>query len=581
MNNDRTIPTAESQDLATQTIKINGEEISRTYQVMNLIVTKEINRISSARLVLTDGEASSSDFPASNSDLFVPGNEIEILAGYHSDEEIVFKGIVIKQSIKIRTEGASKLIVECRDAGFKTASGRKSKYFYESTDAEIIEEILGDYDLETDVSTTSVTHAELVQYDTTDWDFIISRAEVNGLVCLIDDGKVTLLPPEISDDPELTLEYGATLLEFDGEIDARNQFSAIKSKSWDPVNQEILEVEGNAPDVTPNGNISGDELAENIGLNEYVMPFGGGISEQALQSWADSRLLQDRLSKVRGRAKFQGVPFIKPTSTVALQGVGERFNGNCFVSGVRHTITNGQWTTDIQFGLDPEWFAKKVKMTERFDIPLNTVKGLQIGVVVQLEDDPDGEDRVLVTLPIIDPQEEGVWARLSCLDAGNERGTFFRPEVNDEVIVGFVNDDPLNAVILGMLHSSGRPTPQAITAENNEKGYITRSELKFLFDDDKKSITMETPAGKKVVIDEDSGSIMIEDENNNKVLLDDSGVTIESGSDLNLKASGDINLEGANISAVAQQNFVGEGSLGAELTSSATVTVQGSLVQIN
>ena len=73
----------------------------------------------------------------------------------------------------------------------------------------------------------------------------------------------------------------------------------------------------------------------------------------------------------------------------------------------------------------------------------------------------------------------------------------------------------------------------------------------------------------------------MEDENGNKVLLNSDGITIESASDLNLVAGGDINIEGVNITSTAQASLKGDGSAGAELTSSATVTVQGSLVQIN
>lgn len=581
MSEERTIPTAASSDLATQTIKINGTELERTYQVVSLSVTKEINRIASARLCLLDGEASSSDFTGSNSDLFVPGNEIEILAGYHSEEEPIFSGVIIKHSIRIRKEGSAQLTVECRDKAFKMTLGRKSKYFYESTDADIIEEITGEYDLTPDVETTSVTHAELVQYDITDWDFLISRSEINGLFCVVDDGNINIKAPDFGQDAEVTLEYGATLLEFDGEIDARNQFSTVKTTGWDQANQELLEVEATDPGITLNGNLSADDLSGALELEEYTIKFGGVGSSEALQAWSDSKLLKDRASKVRGRAQFQGISTIKPAMIVELKGVGERFNGNAFVSGIYHSISNGQWTTDAQFGIDPEWFSKKVEWNSRQDELLPCIKGLQIGIVVQLEEDPEGEDRVLVKLPVIDANEEGIWARLSCLDAGEGRGTFFRPEVDDEVIVGFVNDDPLSPVVLGMLHSSAKPTPQEITAENNEKGYITRSEMKFLFDDDKKSITLETPAGKKIVIDEDDGSINMEDENGNKVLLNSDGVTIESGSDLNLKASGDINIEGSNVTTTAQMNAKVEGSSGAEISSSATLTVKGSLVQIN
>jgi uncharacterized protein involved in type VI secretion and phage assembly len=201
--------------------------------------------------------------------------------------------------------------------------------------------------------------------------------------------------------------------------------------------------------------------------------------------------------------------------------------------------------------------------------------------VTQLQDDPDGEDKILVRLPIINNEEQGIWARLSTLDAGDSRGTFFRPEIDDEVIVGFINDDPNDAVVLGQLHSSAKPSPIAASDDNHEKGFVTRSEMKMIFDDDKISFTLETPAGKKIIVDEDAGVITIEDDNNNIVTLDDSGISMESAGDISIKASGDLTMEATNVSIAAQAEFKAEGSAGAEISTSAIAVLKGSLVQIN
>ena len=90
--------------------------------------------------------------------------------------------------------------------------------------------------------------------------------------------------------------------------------------------------------------------------------------------------------------------------------------------------------------------------------------------------------------------EEGVWARLATLDAGDGRGTFFRPEIDDEVVVGFLDGDPRFPVVLGQCHSSAKPAPEPAKDDNHVKGYVSRSKLKLTFDDDKKVVVLETPA---------------------------------------------------------------------------------------
>ena len=581
MNNSGVIQTSQSADLVTHKILIEGEELSKTYQVKSIVVQNEVNRIPMAQIVLTDGEASERDFKLSNEDLLIPGKKIEISAGYHNDEEAIYKGVIIKHSIKIKN-GTSLLIIECKDEAVKLTIGRKSKYFYDVKDSDVFEEIIGAYGLEKDVEATNFSHKELVQYNTSDWDFMVSRAQANGKLCFVDNGKITVSKPDITSEAVETVTFGASLLDFDAEIDARNQFAKVSSYSWDYTNQELVEIEAADPGVSLNGNLSPSDLSGIVELENLELRHGGTITETELQDWADAKLLFQQLSKVRGRVKFQGIPAVKPNTIILLEGVGDRFNGKAYITGVFHELSEGNWTIDAQFGLNPEWFS------ETYDIHTPTgsgiipaIKGLHAGIVTQLEGDPNGEDRILVKIPIINNEEQGIWCRVASPDAGENRGIFFRPEIEDEVIIGFVNEDPNNAIVLGMLHSSGKPAPITASDDNHQKGIVTRSEMKVMFDDDKKSIGIETPAGKKVTLDEDKGVIVIEDENSNVITIDSNGIKMESAGNIEIVASGDVKIEGTNVSLKAKAQFKAEGSAGAEMSSGAVAIVKGSIVQIN
>jgi len=581
MNNSGVIQTSKSADLVTHKILIEGEELSKTYQVKSIVVQNEVNRIPMAQIVLADGVASERDFKLSNEDLLIPGKKIEITAGYHNDEETIYKGIVIKHSIKIKGN-TSLLIVECKDEAVKLTIGRKSKYFYDVKDSEAFEEIIDTYGLEKDVEATNFSHKELVQYNTSDWDFIVSRAQTNGKLCFVENGKITISKPNVKSSPIETVTFGTSLLDFDAEIDARNQFAKVSSYSWDYGNQELVEIEASDPGISLNGNLTTSDLAETIELENLELRHGGTITEVELQDWANAKLLFQQLSKIRGRAKFQGIPAVKPNTIIKLEGVGDRFNGNAYITGVFHEITEGNWTIDAQFGLNPEWFS------ETYDIHTPTgsgiipaIKGLHVGIVTQLEADPNGEERILVKIPIINNEEQGIWCRVASPDAGDNRGFYFRPEIEDEVIIGFINEDPNNAIVLGTLYSSGKPSPITASDNNHQKGIVTRSEMKVLFDDEKKSIEIETPAGKKITLDEDKGVIIIEDENSNVITIDSKGIKLESAGNIELKATGDVKIEGANVSINATAQFKAEGSAGAELSSGAAAILKGSIVQIN
>ncbi|MEM9932862.1 MAG: type VI secretion system tip protein VgrG [Bacteroidota bacterium] len=583
MNNTQQIETPAAADRPTFTILSDGNEVAQTVQILTVTIERIVNKVSEATLIIHDGTPDSQDFPASNGEEFLPGKEIEIQAGYHSDEESIFKGIVISQRVRTFEKKPSVLEVCCKDPAVKMTVGRKNKYFYESADAEVMEEIISAAGLSPDIEATDTTHQEMVQFQASDWDFIVSRADAVGAFVYTENGNLKVAKPDFSQNPDLTLAYGGNILDFEAEMDSRCQYAAVNAYAWDAANQEFLTLEAEDPSGEFPGNYSAEDLAGVIGIGSYDLRHGGLIKDTELQAQANAKLMRSRLAKVRARARIQGLGKVMPGQMVALEGVGDRFSGDHFVAGVFHEISPKNWETQIQLGLDPEWFAMATEdfHTAPANQMLPAVNGLQIGLVTALEADPEGEDRVQVRIPLIDPEEEGVWARVACLDAGENRGSFFRPELGDEVILGFMDDDPRNPVILGMLNSSAKPAPIIAADDNHEKGIITRSEMKLLFNDDTVVFSVETPNGNIISLSEEEGGIKLEDENGNKILMDGDGITIESASDITMKASGDIKLEGTNVELTASANFKGEGSAGAEVSSSGTAVLKGSMVQIN
>jgi len=575
----RTLPiSAEQREF---TVKVEGEAVSRAHHLLSVSASLVANRIGWARLSYLDGAAASSDFPLSNSDLFKPGQTVEILAGSGSSNTSLFKGIVVRHSLRVRDNSAPQLIVDCRHAAMKLSVTRRNTSFFDKTDSEIIEDILSAAGLNGEVETTSVTHKQMVQFHSSDWDFLLARATANGKLVWSKDDKLIVKTPTVESNASVTLQFGATLLELDAEIDARRQYSGVRGISWDPAQQDLSEIEAAAPAINGPGNLSPDELADVSAAGSLELHHSA-LSVSEAQAWADATWSRARLNKVSGRAKCTGIATIKPGDTVALAGVGTRFNGNVFVSGVRHesNLVEG-WKTHVQFGgVEAEPHAQEISAAPAGGL-LARVAGLQIGVVTSLED-PDGEHRVCVRLPMLGPDNDGIWARIASLDAGEDRGFYFRPEIEDEVIVGFLDEDPRCAVILGMLHSSAKPAPLQGSDDNHEKMFKSRSGMRLYFDDDKKIVRIDTPAGNSITLSEDDTSVILEDQNTNKITLDADGISISSAQALKLSATTEISIEsGTSLSIKGGTALKLEGGTQAEISSNGVTKVAGSLVQIN
>jgi len=577
----RIVPTPAPADLPTKTILVNGTAIASTYQVMSVKVSHIAHKVPEAEIILLDGDVSTETFDVSNGTDFMPGVDIEIKAGYHGQEETIFKGTIVKQGIKILQGQSSILSITAKHKIFKTTLVRKNNSFRDKKDSEVIEELITE---PKDVDATTIKHKHLPQSFCTDWDFLNLRAEANGMFVLPRFDKILVKKPVLDADSVLNLYYGTSILEFEAEMDARNCYSEIKVSGWSAADQKLIDTTAsNDWNGKEPGNFTSNDAAEAVGNSSLSLFWHGDTITDNLDAIAKAAMIRHHLSKICGRAQCIGFAAIWPGDIVELNGVGDRYKGKAYVTGVLHSIREGRWDVDIQFG-----WKNKNYVSQYHDITANPalgympgIQGLQVGIVKKLESDPLSEFRVLIQLPTQGGSEEAIWARMAAMDAGKERGSFFRPEVEDEVIVGFVDNNPLHAVILGCLHSSKNSSPVPPAKENNIKGIYSRKKMKWQFDDDKKEILFDTPAGNKILISEDQKGITLQDQNGNKIVMNDNGIEITSAKDFKVSATGDIKMEGVNTEIAANAQYKASGNGGAELSSGATTIVKGSMVNIN
>ena len=580
-------------------ITSNGRPYDEIGAVISINVILRVNRIPVARIVLADGRTPEQDFPLSDAETFKPGAEIVIKAGYEEGAKQIFKGVITGHGLKHSGGSRARLVIECRHPAVKMTIPRKNAVFADQTDSETIESLIGAYNgLSADTTSTSVRHGEMVQYYCSDWDYMLARAEANGQLVIVEDGKITVGPPKTSGASVLEVTYGEDLMEFRADIDVRSQLSAVEALAWDPAIQKNATASASPAELNNQGNLGSSELAEIVGPSEYRLQTSTPVTQDSLEAWAKGAQLKAGLARIRGRMKFQGSALAVPGALIELDGVGSRFNGQVYVSAVHHRIQDGEWITEVQFGLDPAWFVQ----SNDVEAPsasgyLPGITGLHIGIVTRLDEDPGRQFRIQVRVPVLGDERNLVWARLAQTYASDKFGAFYVPEIDDEVILGFFNDDPTHPVVLGSLYSSKNPPPHALTADNNIKGFLSRERLRLECDEEKKSILIETPAGNRVVLNEEEKSIRVEDQNGNTMTLSESGIAIASQKDIEIRAGGkidiaatgpisvksddDVSVEGVNIEQTAQAEFTAQGSASAEVSSSGQTTVKGAMVMIN
>jgi uncharacterized protein involved in type VI secretion and phage assembly len=176
--------------------------------------------------------------------------------------------------------------------------------------------------------------------------------------------------------------------------------------------------------------------------------------------------------------------------------------------------------------------------------------GVTIGVITNNKD-PDKLGRVKVKFPWLSEQEESAWARVLSPMAGNQRGFYFLPEVDDEVLVAFEHGQVEFPYILGALwNGKDKPPITNNDGKNNQRMIKSRSGHVIILDDKQ---------GEEQIIIRDKSeknSIVINTKENSIAIKSEQDLSIEAKGKISLKStSGDISIECNNLKIQAKQNF--------------------------
>lgn len=169
--------------------------------------------------------------------------------------------------------------------------------------------------------------------------------------------------------------------------------------------------------------------------------------------------------------------------------------------------------------------------------------GVCIGIVTDIKD-PDNQGRVQVTLPWspdASAQRYEGWARLATMMGGNNRGSWFIPDVDDEVLLCFEHGDPRRPYVLGGLWNGRDPAPEQMDAagHNYKKVLRSRNGVKITLDDQdgQEQLQLETPGGQRFTLKDGPGSVELSDSNGNSIQLEASGITINAAAKVTVNAS--------------------------------------------
>lgn len=589
---------AERPDRPEVEVRVAGQAVEQAVQadVIEVDVGEEVGRHARCALLLQNWDADTGTVRWSDDGPFAPGAEVEVLLGYHSDLTSVFDGVVTALTAHFPTERPPVLRVEARSRSVVLSRPARSRVLVDVSDGDVARAVAADHGLDVDAE-DGATRPFVVLDGRGDWDLLAARAADLGWVAYVRGSTLVFRPPAPVQDP-LTLEWTLNLTELHLTQDVTAPASAVTVTAWDPAAQETVEAEADAARAGIDVGERDDHTAavEGTGWAGREARAGSPLPRTAeeVDLLAVGAARGAALRHVSGIGRTVGTPTLRCDAWVDLVGVGSRFSGPHYVSAVRHRLSRRGCTTEFQVGLP----APLVPPGASAGVGGAVVGGggagvtggsgagggLVLGVVEDL-DDPEAWGRVKVGLPWRTDAPDAVWARLATLDAGPEQGTFFIPDVGQEVLVGFLAGDPASPVVLGSLWNGQAAPPLAVDSGNPVRAIVTRSGHTLTFDDgDPGSVTLATAGGRTAVLDDGDASVTLsESDGGNSIRLSGDGIEITAASgDLTLSASsGAVTIEALRFSAKAQSTAALECTASLDLKASATLALSGALVQIN
>jgi uncharacterized protein involved in type VI secretion and phage assembly len=196
------------------------------------------------------------------------------------------------------------------------------------------------------------------------------------------------------------------------------------------------------------------------------------------------------------------------------------------------------------------------------------ISGVVVAVVTNNKD-PDKLARVKVRFPWLSDQDESQWARIAVPMAGSQRGVYFLPEVDDEVLVAFEHGDIRFPYVVGALWN-GKDAPPVTNddGKNNVRVLRSRSGHVIRLNDENGKETLE----------------IVDKSGNNSLMFDTARntVTIASAKDITLKApNGTITLDARIIATKSANKTTIASSAGLDVKAAGELNVKGATVNIN
>ena len=269
---------------------------------------------------------------------FTIGNSVDIQLGYPDKVETLLKGEITGVEPEF-VSGQTKLTVRGYDGRHRLQRGRKTRTFVQQKDSDIASQIASETGLTAQVEDSGTVHDYVLQPNQSDLDFLQARARRIHYEVVVQDKTLIFRPVGNAQSEIMTLSLADLLLEFSPRLVSGGQVTEVNVRSWSPKDKKELVGKSKVGDEasTMGGQSSGGAMSEEaFGAAVALISELPVLSQSEADQIAKARLNALSLGLITGDGCCWGRTDLRSGSVIKIDGVGERFSGQYYVTSAIH-----------------------------------------------------------------------------------------------------------------------------------------------------------------------------------------------------------------------------------------------------
>jgi phage protein D len=344
-------------------IVVEGQELDPESKgdVLDLKVTMDLENMTQFDMTVNNWDDKHLTFKYSDTDTFDLGNHVQVQMGYAGGLLSMVQGLITSLTPHFPESGPPTLAVQGEDRMVKLKERKpkdgEQKKFVNKTDSEIVSIIAARNGLVPKIQKTTETHDIVVQKNQDDAAFLMERAKRIDFDCFIgvdpDSGLDALYfqsPTDARDGKNVRVyvfEWGKSLMSFSPRISLNRQVGKVTVKGWDPTTKSIIQYTAGPDDLptTGGGETGPGAIDSGFADREDMVVDQPVTSQQEAKTLAIALLRERAYAYITASGQVIGIPDLRPGDNIEVQGLGQRFSGQYYVTKVEHSLGSSGYTT--------------------------------------------------------------------------------------------------------------------------------------------------------------------------------------------------------------------------------------------